>query len=326
MIAHEVSTHSAPGTGVDPDRASRALLELGRALRDEDYHFVTVTPATHDRVNARHSGGARAGRTLSLRDIFGWSRPFGPGALPDSMRDLLSDAGALLESADGYRSAVRFSSLADYLFVHSAHPTVEPGAVFFGPDTHRFGAMLLAKAPGACACVVDVGCGGGAGGILLASRARRVILADVNEKALRFARVNVALAGLKNVETVRSDVFSDVQGEIDLVVSNPPYMADPRRRAYRDGGGALGEALSVRIVVESLSRLRAGGRLLLYTGSSIVDGRDVLRECLDTALASGAATFDYREIDPDVFGEELDRPTYSTVERIAVVSLDATRR
>ena len=31
---------------------------------------------------------------------------------------------------------------------------------------------------------------------------------------------------------------------------------------------------------------------------------------------------DYRELDPDVFGEELERPAYAQVERIAVVALD----
>ena len=35
--------------------------------------------------------------------------------------------------------------------------------------------------------------------------------------------------------------------------------------------------------------------------------------------------FDYRELDPDVFGEELDRPAYAHVERIAVVALDAVK-
>jgi methylase of polypeptide subunit release factors len=302
------------------DGASRALLELGRALRAADYHFVTVTPATHERVNARRPVGAP-----TLRDIFGWSRPFGAAALPGAMRDLLEEAGALAESGEGYRSAVRFSSLASHLFVHSAHPTVDPAAVFFGPDTYRFGAMLLARAPAWSTCIADVGCGSGAGGILLAARGQRVILTDVNDQALRLARVNVALAGVDNVETVRSDVLSGVEGDIDLVISNPPYMADPQHRAYRDGGGMLGEALSVRIVVESLGRLRPGGRLLLYTGTPVVEGRDVFRHAVGPALASGTATFEYAEIDPDVFGEELDRPGYAGVERIAAVRLDAVR-
>ena len=35
--------------------------------------------------------------------------------------------------------------------------------------------------------------------------------------------------------------------------------------------------------------------------------------------------FDYRELDPDVFGEELERAPYARAERIAVVALDAIK-
>jgi hypothetical protein len=35
--------------------------------------------------------------------------------------------------------------------------------------------------------------------------------------------------------------------------------------------------------------------------------------------------YDYRELDPDVFGEELARTPYRDVERIAVVGLDAIK-
>jgi hypothetical protein len=34
----------------------------------------------------------------------------------------------------------------------------------------------------------------------------------------------------------------------------------------------------------------------------------------------------YREIDPDVFGEELDDPAYRDVDRIALVAVVLTRR
>ncbi|MGH8462790.1 MAG: SAM-dependent methyltransferase, partial [Pseudomonas sp.] len=34
----------------------------------------------------------------------------------------------------------------------------------------------------------------------------------------------------------------------------------------------------------------------------------------------------YRELDPDVFGEQLSEPGYQQVERIAAVTLTVTRR
>jgi methylase of polypeptide subunit release factors len=138
--------------------------------------------------------------------------------------------------------------------------------------------------------------------------------------------VNVALAGLDpaSIEIVKSDVLSGVEGAVDLVLANPPYLADPEARAYRDGGDDLGAALSVRIAGESLARLTPGGRLVLYTGTAIVGGRDTFLGGVRPLLEAAGAAYAYEELDPDVFGEELDRPAYAAVERIAVVGLYAT--
>ena len=42
-------------------------------------------------------------------------------------------------------------------------------------------------------------------------------------------------------------------------------------------------------------------------------------------LERAGCPFSYREIDPDVFGEELDAPAYAHAERIAAVALVASR-
>jgi hypothetical protein len=77
----------------------------------------------------------------------------------------------------------------------------------------------------------------------------------------------------------------------------------------------------LRILREGLPRLAPGGRLVLYTGSAIADGRDAFREEASRIVAESGCRCDYTEIDPDVFGEELETPTYQHVERIAAVSL-----
>jgi methylase of polypeptide subunit release factors len=295
-----------------------ALVALGRALRASGYQFVTVTPETHTRVRARDHRLA-----TSLRDVFGWSRPFVETTLPPPLFELLRAADALVESHGLFGSRVRVSSLAGQLFFHSAYPTTHPDAVFFGPDTYRFCAAI-ARADREARRVVDVGCGSGAGGIVAARSAGRVVLADVNDEALLFSRVNAALAGLADVEVLRSDVLAGVDGEVDFIVANPPYMSDELGRTYRDGGGALGEALSVRIVEESLQRLAPGGTLLLYTGAAVVDAADIFLRAVTPLLQRRGARFHYEELDPDVFGEELAKPRYAAVERIAAVVLTAT--
>jgi release factor glutamine methyltransferase len=292
------------------------LARLGRALREAGYAFVTPTPETHRRVLARD------GEARTLRDVFGWSKPFRVGVLPPPMLALLDEAGALERDGERMRSAVRFSSLGPLLLAHSAYPTTASDAVFLGPDTYRFAAFLEARAPPRVGAVADVGCGTGAGGLLLAPRADSVQLLDVNRRALDFARANCALNGV-SAAVVPSDVLQGAREPLDLVVANPPYLADEAGRAYRDGGGELGTGLSVRIVTEALQRLRAGGRLLLYTATPVIDASHLLRAEL-TPLLRGIP-HDYRELDPDVFGEELERPAYARVERIAVVGLDLVR-
>jgi release factor glutamine methyltransferase len=309
-------TDSGPETHRGDSEAA-ALEQLGRALLRSNYHFVTVTPETHRRVLERSStvGGP------TLRDIFGWNRRFPAEALPAELLGLLRAAGCV-EEGELLRSRVRFASLGSRLYAHSEYPTTDREAVFFGPDTYRFCAFLERHVSGARR-VVDIGCGTGAGGLSLSNRAAEIVLADVSDRALAFARVNAALAGRTTVVT-KSDVLASVGGPLDLVVANPPYLRDDATRLYRDGGGQYGEALALRIVRESLERLEPGGRLLLYTGAAIVQGTDTFLEAVRPIVDAANAHYEYTEIDPDIFGEELDRPAYRSAERIAAVGMSIT--
>jgi SAM-dependent methyltransferase len=309
---------------------SVALLALGRWLQERAYRFTTVTPATHARVNAR-AGSAQAG---DLCDVFGWSRPFAPDLLDPQALQWLRSADLLGQTNDGLlRSKVRFSSVGDCLFAHSAYPTTDADAVFFGPDTVRFVALIaaqLARLPLPHAVrILDMGCGGGPGGIVAAQLASlsepRLVLADINARALYYASVNAALAGVARTSFERGDLFAAVSGAFDLIVSNPPYLNDSARRTYRHGGGQWGGGLSERIVHEGLPCLSPGGRLVLYTGTAIVQGADPLLRALTPHLKGRGWPWRYREIDPDVFGEELDEPAYAGAERIAAVSLVVQR-
>src|SRR5688572_32246429 len=101
-----------------PGRQDQALMRLGRDLLAQGYRFTTITPATHGIVQARPHE-----RPPTLRDIFGWSRPFLPEHLPPHMLAALIEAEALMGLAGHSRSTVRFSTLGDEIFVHSAFPT-----------------------------------------------------------------------------------------------------------------------------------------------------------------------------------------------------------
>jgi release factor glutamine methyltransferase len=296
-----------------------AWVSLGRELRRLGYEFVTPTPETHRRVLGREPG--RMAR--DLRDVFGWSRPFEEGAIPAPLHELLDQGGALEKVKTAvFRSKIRFSTLDSGLFVHSAFPTVEEDAVFFGPDTYRF-VSFLKRAEIHGGRVVDLGAGSGAGGLSILSQIEQLVLSDVNPAALRMAHANARLAGaaVESVSFVRGAGLDAVVGEIDCVIANPPFLVDGGGRAYRHGGEMLGAEISVDWARQSLQRLKPGGRLVMYTASAIQNGQDPLKIELARLAKESKATLDYAEIDPDIFGEELARPEYSRVERIAAVGI-----
>jgi methylase of polypeptide subunit release factors len=310
---------------VSEDERDQALRLLLQRLDAQHYRFVTATPATHARVLAQLMASPAGADT---RSILGWNRAFDWSDDPDGeIVRLLRSADALEEENGRMRSRIRVSSLDDLLFLHSGFPTIHHDDVFFGPDSYRFAAFLKRELPrlGARQHVVDMGAGSGLGGMIASrvSRIGRLTLVDVNEKALRYARINAAFAGVA-VETLLASSLDAVDGEIDCIIANPPYIADAAHRAYRDGGGMYGAEVSIAWSRAAAQRLKSGGAFLLYTGTAIIDGEDRLEAALRDALAE--FDLNYRELDPDVFGEELERQAYHGVERIAVVGVVATKR
>jgi len=323
MTATVTFPEHAPA-GFAPAQADAALFALGKALQAAHYQHVTVTPATHARVLQRARGAGPA----SLADVFGWSRPFREVDLPSGIVALMRAAGVLRADGERWRSLVRASTLGGVLYFHSAYPTSAENAVFLGPDTYRFVRALRAElGTNALERAVDIGCGAGAAAIAIALHAPEadVLALDINDAALRMSSINAALAGAANVRPLHSDLFTAVDGQFDLIVANPPYLLDPGERAYRHGGGELGAGLSLDIVRASLTRLAPGGRLLLYTGVAMVAGADPFLARIAPMLDAAGVCWDYDEIDPDVFGEELDETQYNCVggpvERIAAVWL-----
>lgn len=76
--------------------------------------------------------------------------------------------------------------------------------------------------------VLDVGCGWGAVGVAAARAASRgrVVLTDVNRRAVALARGNLVRNRIRNAEVRAGRFFAPVAAErFDIVASNPPYHA-----------------------------------------------------------------------------------------------------
>ena len=111
--------------------------------------------------------------------------------------------------------------------------------------------VLLEALPPLSGRVLDLGCGWGAlGGVLAKKWADvRFVLTDVNERAAALAERNLKLNGLDNFEVVCGDGFSAVEGTFDWIVTNPPIRA--------------GKQVIYALFAEAKNYLAPGGTLAL---------------------------------------------------------------
>ncbi len=155
-----------------------------------------------------------------------------------------------------------------------------------------------------------------------------VLAVDINPRALRLTAVNAELAGLVNVSAYHSDVLGSVQGEFDFDHgANPAIPTMTANAPIGMAAGRWGEGTVGAYCRRVVPRLALGCSLVLYTG-----GGDRRR---GRPFPEGGHAFigqrccrwagPIAKLYPDVFGEELDKPGYERVERIAVVALTVTR-
>ena len=85
--------------------------------------------------------------------------------------------------------------------------------------------ILLNHIPPLAGTLLDMGCGYGCIGIVLAKEyGLEVTQADINPRAVRLTVENAAKSGI-NSKVVQSDQFSQIQELFDAVVINPPIHA-----------------------------------------------------------------------------------------------------
>ncbi|MCC7490332.1 MAG: peptide chain release factor N(5)-glutamine methyltransferase [Gammaproteobacteria bacterium] len=174
------------------------------------------------------------------------------------------------------------------------------------PETELLVERALARLPaGQPARVLDLGTGSGAVALAIAvERPRAQVLAtDLSAAALAVARANAQRIGAGNLRLAEGDWFAAASGgRFDVVVSNPPYIADAEwatvdaglafepRCALAAGADGL-DALRI-IIARAPEHLDDGGWLLLEHGAtqgpavrSLMEGAGFHRLATATDLA-----------------------------------------
>ena len=223
-------------------------------------------------------GGARLDAEVLLARILGkprshlyaWpEREVGP----DELRDFRAILHRRLEG-------VPVAYLTGHREFWSLPLQVTPETLIPRPETETLVELALERIPPDTPWrIADLGTGTGAIALAI-SRERplcRIIATDISGKALAIAASNAALLALYNMRFIQGNWLEALdRGTFDMILSNPPYIADSDphlqrgdvafepRRALVSGADGLDDVRT--IVRDARMALRPGGWLLLEHG------------------------------------------------------------
>jgi len=186
-----------------------------------------------------------------------------------------------------------------HLVVH-----VRPGVFIPRPETEVLVDVALARIAGLdTPVVVDACTGTGAVALAIAQEhpGACVIATDVSPEAVMLARENATALGL-SVDVREADLLEGVEGPVDLVTCNPPYVPEATREqlpaeVLADPDLALfgGPAIVERLFAQAFVRLRPGGSVVVEIEESTAP--------VITALAASAG-FTRTEVRRDLAGRD----------------------
>jgi release factor glutamine methyltransferase len=200
---------------------------------------------------------------------------------------------------------------------------VGPGVFVPRPETEQLVEWALGRLAGVAEpVVVDLGSGSGAIALSIAHEhpGARVTAVERDPGAIEWTRHNAAAraaAGDPPVEVLSGDMtdpalLREVDGTVDLVVSNPPYVPDgatvPREVADHDPPLALWGGPDGLDVVRGL--LRTAARLLHPGGGLGIEHADQQGSALPALVRASGGWTDVQD-HPDLAG----RPRFTTAQR-----------
>ena len=129
--------------------------------------------------------------------------------------------------------------------------------------------------------ILDLGCGYGPIGISIAKAfpSTSVLMADINQRAIKLSRINIKSNSIQNIKTRQSDLYNNITEKFDTIITNPPQSA--------------GKQVCFEIIKQAKLHLKKGGLFQLVTrhnkGGKELEKKmkEIFNNVKDTAKKSG---------------------------------------
>lgn len=292
-------------TRFEPDRFNREAADVLSSILDHSqYHCATRLPQSGGnrwysepvRLAKFATGGVNCWKESPWQGLYQnllkWEKGFSPVALFDlfffhkpvsadritavvgaDKLEILVDAGILSSTRGEVRSLVRCYPVGNMYFI--CDPSRDHSDfVYIGWDSD----LMVNIAAKYCrgrrfSRLLDLCTGSGVQALSLSPNSEEVFCADINPRALAMAQANARLNKLPNVNTVHTDLFSNVTGRFDCITANTPYVPHPEGGQLPIGGGDIGIEFTIRLLRELPDRLTEKGISVIYTSDPIVRGK-----------------------------------------------------
>jgi release factor glutamine methyltransferase len=278
-------------------------------------------------------GGSRLAANWTVREILKWTRGYFKGASiaqprleaeillahvleVDRLHLYLSpDRPLTLDERSQFREVIKkrragvpLQHLTGEVFFYGLRFRVRDDVFIPRPETEELLERSLRLAPRDrdISCL-DLGTGTGVIAVCLAKFLPRatVTAVDVSSEALLLAKDNAELNEVSHrIRFVRSNWFERIDGEFDLIVSNPPYIAEEDmaelptevreyepHRALNGGKGGLEE---IKLLARGLrGHMHSDSAVLFEIGDG--QGNTVVEEMTDAGLAEAQVERDFAD-------------------------------
>ncbi|MGT2865838.1 peptide chain release factor N(5)-glutamine methyltransferase [Streptococcus fryi] len=169
-------------------------------------------------------GEERLALELAFRHVKGWSKT--EFVLQQRTQPTIDDELLLNSLYEQLSAHIPYQYIIGKAEFGELILTVDKRVLIPRPETEELVALILSENPSKELSVLDIGTGSGA--IALSLKHQRpmwqITASDVSRDALDVAEEN-AVQNKLDVTFVQSDVFENITGRYDIIVSNPPYIA-----------------------------------------------------------------------------------------------------